>query len=64
MNTKSNQTERHEHKGPQCTTHAAVCKNEACVHDHQVSRHVEISCTPVEGKRDTYTCVHGEIAPR
>ena len=55
----STTTERHEHKAPQCkTTKDEICKNESCVHDHHVSRHTEISCTPVKGQHDLYDCVH------
>ena len=39
-----------------------VSAEEACRHDHHVSRHVEVSCTPAEGQRDMYRCVHSDSA--
>jgi len=57
--TTSVQSDRHEHKGPQCHTNKdTICKSDACVRDHHISRHTEVSCTPVKGKADLYECVH------
>jgi len=58
MTTKTEQTERHEHKGSQCKTKGKICEETSCLHDHHVSRHVEISCRPVAGKSGVYECVH------
>jgi hypothetical protein len=60
MATTSEKTERHEHKGPQCKPSdvGKICEETSCRHDHHVSRHVEVSCTPVAGQHDLYNCVH------
>lgn len=56
----SSETERHEHKSPQCKPSDAgkVCHEEACAHDHHVSHHVEVRCTPKQGHEGVYECVH------
>ncbi|HTV93927.1 MAG TPA: hypothetical protein VMG98_14560 [Verrucomicrobiae bacterium] len=53
-------TERHQHKAPQCKSSDAgtICQEEACRHDHHISRHVEVSCAPAKGQSDLYDCVH------
>jgi hypothetical protein len=53
-------TESHEHKGPQCKASdaGALCHEQACLHDHHISHHVEVSCTPVKGQADLFNCVH------
>jgi len=60
MTATSTEIERHEHPGPQCasTNAGAVCKEPACKHDHHISSHVEINCTPVPGQPDHFNCVH------
>jgi hypothetical protein len=60
METGSKKVERHEHTGSQCkaSDKGKVCSEESCRHDHHVSRHVEISCTPIAGKPNHYDCVH------
>ena len=53
-------TERHEHKSPRCkpSDEGKICQEAACVHDHHVSRHVEVRCEPKAGHHDVYECVH------
>ena len=53
-------TESHEHKGPQCkpADEGNICQESACVHDHHVSRHVEVRCTPKAGDQGVFECVH------
>jgi hypothetical protein len=60
MPNQAAQSESHEHPSPQCkaTPPGSVCREDACRHDHHVSRHFEVSCTPVEGQRGMYRCVH------
>jgi hypothetical protein len=29
-----------------------------CLHDHHITRHVEVNCSPVGGQSDLYSCVH------
>jgi len=58
MKSNLEKTEQHEHKGPQCKTTDAICHEPACQHDHHVSSHMEVSCTPIEGKHDLYKCIH------
>jgi hypothetical protein len=57
---KQSEIVAHEHKGPQCKTSDAgtVCQEASCLHDHHISRHTEVRCSPAEGKADTYNCVH------
>jgi len=56
----TSQTERHEHKSPQCkpADQGEICGETACLHDHHVSRHVEVQCTPKAGHDDVFECVH------
>ena len=63
MKTDPRNTTHHEHNGPQCkeSDEGVICREDACRHDHHVSRHVEVSCTPVKGKKDVFTCVHREL---
>jgi hypothetical protein len=59
MTSSLEKTERHQHKGSQCkTTRETICDEASCKHDHHVSRHVEVSCTPVKGQSDLFDCVH------
>jgi hypothetical protein len=56
----NHRTERHEHKNPQCKSsdQGKICQETACVHDHHVSRHAEVRCSPKEGHKDVFECVH------
>jgi len=60
MQPNPKNVEHHEHGGSQCKPSDAgtVCKEGACKHDHHISSHVEVSCTPIAGQRDRYDCVH------
>ena len=60
MKEAAKPSERHQHAGPQCkeSDKGTVCQESSCRHDHHVSSHVEVSCTPVKGQRDLYECVH------
>jgi hypothetical protein len=53
-------TESHEHKSPRCKPADAgsICQESACVHDHHVSRHIEVRCTAKAGHPDVFECVH------
>ena len=60
MNTHTDKSERHQHQAPQCKSsdQGTICAEESCRHDKHVSKHVEVSCTPVEGQSNLYDCVH------
>ncbi|HTW84462.1 MAG TPA: hypothetical protein VMD91_10370 [Candidatus Sulfotelmatobacter sp.] len=60
MTAPTMETEVHEHPGPQCdaTNQGAICKEASCRHDHHVSRHMEVTCTPVHGRPDYFSCAH------
>ena len=53
-------SEHHQHPGPQCkdSDRGTICVEPACRHDHHVSSHTEINCSPVKGEKDLYDCVH------
>jgi hypothetical protein len=63
MANHSDGMQSHEHKGPRCKTSdaGAICHEEACQHDHHISRHAEVSCTPVKGQHELFNCVHSAI---
>lgn len=60
MSNNPDETESHQHKSPQCKTPeaGAICHEQVCLHDHHVSRHIEVSCTPAEGQSELFNCVH------
>ncbi len=64
MAQRTDKTESHTHKSPQCKPSDAgtVCQEETCLHDHHISRHVEVRCEPIQGQRDLYNCVHSAAA--
>jgi hypothetical protein len=60
MTATSTELELHEHDGPQCAhfNEGAICKEVACRHDHHVSSHMEVNCTPVQGQPNRFSCAH------
>lgn len=64
VTARSTQVELHEHNGPQCEpfNRGAICKEASCRHDHHVSSHMEISCTPVRGQDNRFSCAHRKRA--